>query len=306
MMPSRRRSIIDRGLEPFDGFHRSLYNTPMPAKKQFYAVIKGRRPGIYTRWTGEGGAEEQIKGFAGAVFRGFATRSEAEQYLRTGKVLPAPALPPETSLPGLEPFTQPAAPAQPAARAAGIGAIDPRADLEAGSIVIFTDGASTGNPGPGGYGVVLLFQKKRRELSGGFRCTTNNRMELMGVITALRALSASGYGDGNLPPSAVTPKLVVPPGVVLYSDSRYVINAVNLGWARRWRARGWMRDATNRAENADLWAALLDLLDRRAVEFRWVRGHASSPENERCDRLAVAASRKKNLPPDPGFTGSCA
>jgi ribonuclease HI len=134
--------------------------------------------------------------------------------------------------------------------------------------------------------VVLLYGKTRKELSGGFRCTTNNRMELMGVIVALQAI--------NRPAQAV-----------VYSDSTYVVSAVEKGWARRWRARGWMRDGQNRAENADLWAALLDLLDKMEVDFRWVKGHASHPENERCDRLAVQAARGKNLPEDGGFTGSC-
>jgi ribonuclease HI len=253
------------------------YNLGMTssAKKHFYAVVKGRKPGLYTHWTGAGGAEEQIKGFAGAIFRGFTTREEAEYYLRSkGQVMPAQPLlldaepagvneptlltPPPTYLP----------------------------DLQAGRLVIFTDGASTGNPGPGGYGVVMLYGEKRKELSGGFRCTTNNRMELMGVIAALQTLKRRSE-------------------VVVYTDSRYVVNAVALGWARRWKARGWMRDSENRAENADLWSTLLDLLDQHAVDFRWVKGHASNPENERCDYLAVQAAHKRNLPPDPGFAGKC-
>jgi len=241
------------------------------AKKQFYAVVKGRKPGIYERWSGSGGAEEQVRGFAGAVYRGFATLQEAQYYLRTGGVTPEqPAL-----------FA-----AGPAAR---ISAPKPqaeyRADLEAGKVVIFTDGASTGNPGPGGYGIVMIAGDAHKELSGGFRCTTNNRMELMGVITALQALKQRSR-------------------VVVYSDSRYVVESVEKGWARRWRSRGWMRNAEERAENPDLWARLLDLLDQHSVEFRWVRGHASQPENERCDRLAVQAARQKNLPEDEGFTRS--
>jgi ribonuclease HI len=111
-------------------------------------------------------------------------------------------------------------------------------------------------------------------------------MELMAVIVALQALKRSAQ-------------------VVVFSDSTYVVSAVEKGWAWRWQARGWMRDGQNRAENADLWAVLLDVLDRMEVEFRWVKGHASHPENERCDRLAVQAARGKNLPEDSGFTGSC-
>ncbi len=243
----------------------------MAEKKHFYAVIRGRKPGIYPRWSGSGGAEEQIKGFPGAVFRGFATQEEADYFLRTGEVMPAP--PRLLAVPGAEPEPS-AAP------------VDYQPDLAAGKVVIFTDGASTGNPGPGGYGVVLLFGSTRKELSGGFRCTTNNRMELLAVITALQALKRTAQA-------------------VVYSDSRYVVNAVQNGWARRWRARGWMRDAENRAENPDLWEQLLDLLEKIPCEFRWVKGHASTRENERCDRLAVQAAHRPDLPPDPGFQGSC-
>ncbi len=241
------------------------------AKKQFYAVVKGRKPGVYERWSGSGGAEEQVRGFAGAVYRGFATLPEAQYYLRTGGVVPEqPAL-----------FAADPSAGAPVAKTQA----EYRADLQAGKVVIFTDGASTGNPGPGGYGIVMMAGDGRQELSGGFRCTTNNRMELMGVIMALRALKQRSQ-------------------VVVYSDSRYVVESVEKGWARRWRSRGWMRNAEERAENPDLWARLLDLLDQHSVEFRWVRGHASQPENERCDRLAVQAARQKNLPQDEGFTGS--
>lgn len=242
-------------------------------KKHFYAVVRGRKPGVYTQWTGPGGAQEQVEGYPGALYRGFATREEAAYFVRTGgKTLPA------ATLPGIElGLSEPEA---------DLPALDHRPDLAAGKVVIFTDGASTGNPGPGGYGVVMLYGRTRKELSGGFACTTNNRMELMAVIAGLENLTQ-------------------PAPVVLYSDSRYVIDALQKGWARRWRARGWMRDADNRAENADLWQRLLDLLERQPVEFRWVRGHANHPENERCDRLAVAAAHRKNLPPDAGFAGRC-
>ncbi len=239
-------------------------------KKSFYAVVKGRRPGVYTRWTGKDGAEEQVKGFPGALYRGFATLPEAEYFLRTGKAASNPTLLADKG----------------AGQTPASATDDYHLDLEAGKVVIFTDGASTGNPGPGGYGAVLLFGKTRKELSGGFRCTTNNRMELLAVITALETLKQ-------------------PAQVVLYSDSRYVVNAVTLGWARRWKARGWMRDSVNRAENADLWEALLPLLDLHAVTFLWVKGHASNPENERCDRLAVQAAHRKDLPVDAGYEGHC-
>lgn len=230
--------------------------------KKFYAVHTGRHPGIYTHWSGPDGAEDQVKGFPGAKFRGFATRAAAEHFLRTGQVLPE-----------AEVVDHPGAVPQP---------VDYIAELAAGQVVVFTDGASTGNPGPGGYGVVLISDGKRQELSGGFRCTTNNRMELMAVIVALQALKRRSE-------------------VIVYTDSRYVVNGITLGWAQRWRSQGWMRDASHPAENSDLWAALLDLLDRHTVTFRWVKGHASSPENERCDHLAVAAAHRPGLPPDTGF-----
>lgn len=149
-------------------------------------------------------------------------------------------------------------------------------------VTIHTDGACSGNPGPGGYGVVLRYGEYRRELSGGFRLTTNNRMELMGVITGLRSLTERCR-------------------VTLFTDSQYVVEAVSKGWAKRWRANGWMRNKKESAVNPDLWAELLDLLDRHDVTFQWVRGHAGNPENERCDALSVQASRGRNLPADDGY-----
>ena len=149
-------------------------------------------------------------------------------------------------------------------------------------ITIHTDGACIGNPGRGGYGVVLQFGEQRKELSGGYRLTTNNRMELMGPIKALQTLKQSYV-------------------VILYSDSRYVVDAIEKGWVERWRAKGWMRNKKDRAVNPDLWERLLDLCSEHEVEFRWVRGHAGNRYNERCDRLATQAARQKNLPIDEGY-----
>ena len=149
-------------------------------------------------------------------------------------------------------------------------------------VTIYTDGACTGNPGPGGYGVVLLSGERRRELSGGFRRTTNNRMELMGPIEGLESLKQSCR-------------------VTLISDSQYVVRAMEKGWAKRWRGNGWMRNKREQAVNPDLWENLLDLCEKHEVEFRWVRGHAGDPENERCDQLAVKAAHRKNLPADEGY-----
>lgn len=149
-------------------------------------------------------------------------------------------------------------------------------------VTIYTDGACQGNPGPGGYGVVLLHGDKRKELSGGYRKTTNNRME---ITAAIRGLEELRY----------------PCKVTIYTDSQYLANSIMLGWAKRWRANGWKRNRNEMAVNPDLWSRLLDLCDKHEVSFEWVKGHAGDPENERCDELSVAAAKQKDLPPDIGY-----
>ncbi|WP_276746291.1 ribonuclease HI [Ruminococcus champanellensis] len=134
---------------------------------------------------------------------------------------------------------------------------------------IFTDGACSGNPGPGGYGVVLRFGTVEKELSGGEPNTTNNRMELMGVITGLSALKE-------------------PCDVTLTTDSKYVVDSITKGWVYGWKRKGWIKFDKKPALNVDLWERLLPLLERHQVQFVWVKGHAGHPENERCDALAVA------------------
>ena len=143
-------------------------------------------------------------------------------------------------------------------------------------VEIYTDGACSGNPGQGGYGVVLIYNEHRKELSGGYRLTTNNRMEMMAAIIGLETLTA--HCD-----------------VTLYTDSRYLVDAVTKGWAKKWQANGWKRNAKEMAKNPDLWQRLLDLCEHHQVEFIWVKGHAGHRENERCDRLAVAASQQREL-----------
>ena len=152
---------------------------------------------------------------------------------------------------------------------------------ESKRVVVFTDGACTGNPGPGGYAVILQFGEHRRELSGGFRRTTNNRMELIAAIKALEALKE---------PCAVT----------LFSDSAYVVNSIAKGWARGWRAKGWRR-AGKTVPNWDLWHQLLELCARHQLDAQWVEGHAGHAENERCDELAVLAAGGQGLPVDAGY-----
>ena len=144
---------------------------------------------------------------------------------------------------------------------------------------LYTDGACVGNPGPGGYGVVLLSGGRRKELSDGYRLTTNNRMELMAVIVGLEALKGRRR-------------------VALYSDSKYVLDALSKGWAARWRANGWFRNRRERAVNPDLWERLLDLCKAHDMTFHWVKGHSGNPHNERCDRLAAEAAARPNLPAD--------
>ncbi len=150
------------------------------------------------------------------------------------------------------------------------------------TVTIYTDGACIGNPGPGGYGAVLLYGEHRRELSGGFQSTTNNRMEIMAAIAGLKALSQEC-------------------DVTLYSDSQYLVDAISKGWAKRWQANDWMRNKKERAVNPDLWEELLALCQRHHVEFKWVRGHAGNAENERCDQLAVQAAHQPNLALDDGY-----
>jgi len=149
-------------------------------------------------------------------------------------------------------------------------------------VTIYTDGACTGNPGAGGYGVVLRFGNHCRELSAGYRRTTNNRMEILAVIAALSALKETCR-------------------VSLYSDSEYVVKMMAEGWPRKWEANGWRRSNKEKASNTDLWSRLLRLCDEHEVEFHWVKGHANNTDNERCDRLAVIAAQQLNLPVDEGY-----
>lgn len=141
------------------------------------------------------------------------------------------------------------------------------------TVDIYSDGACSGNPGPGGWGAILRYGKYEREMSGGERQTTNNRMELLAIISALQALNE-------------------PCKVFIHSDSKYVIDAVVQGWAKKWKANGWMRNKKDKALNVDLWKQLLELLDKHQVEFEWIKGHSGHPENERCDQMAVYESKK--------------
>jgi ribonuclease HI len=140
-------------------------------------------------------------------------------------------------------------------------------------VTLYTDGACSGNPGPGGYGAILIYKGHEKEISGGEEMTTNNRMELMAAIAGLEALNE-------------------PCAVDLYSDSKYLVDGVSKGWAASWQSRGWIKPDKKPAQNPDLWDRLLKLLDVHQVTLHWVKGHAENEYNKRCDRLAVAESMK--------------
>ena len=230
------------------------------AAKKYYAIAAGRQPGIYENWPD---AQAQVAGFRGARFKGFPTRDEAETWMKSPTFTPAA---------GKRKSKTPSIPAT--------------ADFSPkdGEVTIYTDGGARFNPGPGGYGIVIMDNGGKKELTGGFRMTTNNRMELMGCIEALRHLE---FRDQPM---------------TLYSDSSYVVNGIGKGWAKKWRRNGWIKSDKKPAMNADLWAALLDLTDGLDITFKWVKGHAGHPMNERCDKLAVASARRKGLPEDLGYT----
>ncbi|MBQ1866526.1 MAG: ribonuclease HI [Bacteroidales bacterium] len=148
-------------------------------------------------------------------------------------------------------------------------------------IFLYTDGAASGNPGPGGYGIVLVCGKARKEMSGGFALTTNNRMELLAVILGLEAVRWEHAR------------------IEVWSDSSYVVNAVTMGWLTQWEATGFRKK-----KNPDLWIRFLEVYRKHDVSFHWIKGHAGHPENERCDSLAVQARSLPDLPADEGFLAS--
>ncbi len=217
---------------------------------KYYAVARGRRTGIFTDWPE---TARLVQGYPGARFKSFPTREEAEAFLRSGGSVRAAESAPD------------AAPGD--------------------RLVVYTDGGSRGNPGPGGYGAVIVFPEGPVELSGGFRLTTNNRMELAACIAALERLEA-------------------PEKVLLHTDSAYVVNAMEKGWARGWRRKGWKKADGGPALNPDLWERLLGLCEVHDVRFVKVRGHAGIPLNERCDALANAAMDRGGLAPASAYEAS--
>jgi|APSaa5957512576_1039674.scaffolds.fasta_scaffold13881_3 ribonuclease HI len=237
-------------------------------KKQYYIVVKGHAPGLYKTWFGDDGAAKQVENYPQALYKGFFTLEQATDWLRE---LGAEKL--RTYAPNLLLHLENA----PTEKDDPIQAL-----LDAGRVVIYTDGSSLGNPGKGGYGAVLRNGDQVMELSAGYFETTNNRMEMMACIQALRTLKK--HSD-----------------VVFFSDSKYIVDAVTKGTAARWRANRWLKSDRKKIANIDLWKELLQLCDEHEVEFRWVRGHFTDANNERCDQLANAAARSKNLKHDIGY-----
>ena len=234
------------------------------AKKKFYAVRKGYNPGIYTSWPS---AEAQVKGYAGAQFKGFAAEEEARRWLK-GDV-------------SLAPTRRNTSKGQTQAQAPG-----DEQDCKDVDIIIYTDGGAINNPGPGGYGVVIKHEGMQRELNGGYRLTTNNRMELMACIVALREIQGK---KGKM---------------VLFSDSSYVVNGISKGWVNNWQRNGWIKSDKKPVLNKDLWQELLLLSQSLDIQFRWVKGHAGNPLNERCDKLAVKSAKGSGLPADHAYEQS--
>ncbi len=230
----------------------------MTKKKKYYAVARGRKTGIFATWFGPKGAEIQIRGVKGARFKGFLTVEEAKAWLK------------EFKTEGTNTAKQSTLPKK---------AVPKNKD-----IVIYTDGGCINNPGPGGYGVVIIEKSKRKELSGGFRLTTNNRMELMACIIGLSDIANKSE-------------------ITLYSDSQYVVNGIAKGWAKNWRSKGWIKSNGQAAVNPDLREKLLNLCNFHNVQFIWVKGHAGNEGNERCDALATQEAAKQGLPTDQGYKG---
>jgi ribonuclease HI len=216
----------------------------MKKQKKYYAVVKGINPGIYANWEE---TKTQVNGFPGAIYKSFKTQKEAADFIKD------PSGEKKTGAP--------------------IRSITMNRELEPKDcIIVYVDGGSLGNPGPGGYGIVIDGWEK---ISSGFQLTTNNRMELMAVIKTLENLI-----DSNKK-------------IIIYSDSSYVINGINKGWVKNWEKNKWFKSNGEPVLNSDLWKNLLELTGKIKLELRKVKGHSGDPLNEEADQLAKAAARSK-------------
>jgi ribonuclease HI len=244
-------------------YHGECVMTMKSSKSAFYAVRSGHKPGIYRSWEE---CRRHVDGYSNAEYKRFTSRGEAELYLNgslTGSRRAKAADPVQMSLTRSQ--------------------CD---EVTLKEVTIYADGACIGNPGPGGYGVIIAYGERRKELSAGFRLTTNNRMEILGCIAGLSALKERC-------------------DVTVYSDSRYVVNTMTKSWAIRWRRNQWkrkdgdgeMKDALNK----DLWIQMLELCDKHRVQFKWIRGHSGNEGNERCDELARTAASAGSLGIDTAY-----
>jgi ribonuclease HI len=237
-------------------------------KKQYYVVVKGHAPGLYKTWFGDDGAAKQVEGYPQALYKGFYTLEQATDWLRELGAEKLRIYAPNLLLHLENAPTESKDPVQ--------------ALLDQGKVVIYTDGSSLGNPGKGGYGAVVMDGKQRGELSAGYVETTNNRMELMACIAALQTLTERS-------------------DVVIFSDSKYIVDAINKGSADRWKANRWLKSDRKKIANVDLWKKLLVLTETHKIDFRWVKGHYIDENNARCDQLANEAARSKELKHDTGY-----
>ncbi len=220
--------------------------------KKYYAVAAGRKTGIFTDWAS---ARKEVAGFAGAKFKGFSSEKEAKAWLQN-PVYIKKGRTEQTSTVRHSPKNE---------------------------ITIYTDGGCLNNPGPGGYGAIIEDAGKYQKLSGGYRLTTNNRMEMMAAIVALKKVVEQGRP------------------VTLFSDSSYLVNGIRKGWAKKWRRCGWKKSDNSQALNSDLWKELLNLIEGRAIQFHWIKGHAGNALNEQCDKLAAAAAKNNPEQIDTGY-----
>jgi len=238
----------------------------MAAKStKIYAVFQGEQPGLYASWDE---VTEQVKGFKGAKYKSFAQREQAIQWLRAC-VLAAKEPVDDSIIEIIK--TQ--------------GASQLKQEVHGSSddqIIIHTDGGASPNPGVGAYGIVMVKGSYRKELSAGYKLTTNNRMEMMACIVALQALKD-------------------PSELILYTDSKYVVDSISKGWVKRWKSKGWKKSDGQLAENIDLWEILMSLTKIHEVKFQWVKGHAGNVENERCDLLVNEARESTKLLIDTGY-----
>lgn len=225
------------------------------AKKKWYAVAKGKTRKIFTQWFGPDGAKSAVDGFKGAVYKSFYDYQDALDFMNNVSDTKKE----KKSFSGDEP------------------------EINNDHVTVFTDGGCINNPGPGGYGAVIIYDGEIKELSGGKRHTTNNRMEMLACIKAFEFLKNEKRK------------------IILHTDSAYIVNAVNKGWIYSWEKNNWVKSDKNNVLNSDLWKEIKYYYKKLNIEFRWVKGHAGIKYNERCDELANSQARSASTEIDQWF-----